>query len=59
MENKIKTGGVDWHGFRKTLESGEFHNVYQMVDGWGDIDAVKLVVMILCEALERLGEAEK
>ncbi len=59
MEPEIKSNSIDWHLFRKNIENQEFHDVYQMVDTWGDIDAVKLVIMILCEAMERIKEIEK
>jgi len=59
METEIKTGSVDWRIFRKHIKSQEFHSVTETVDTWQDINAIKLVVMMLCEALERLKEAEK
>ena len=59
METEIKTGSIDWQQFRQNLGNQQFKDVYEMVDIWEDIDSIKLVVMILCEALMRLKEAEK
>jgi hypothetical protein len=59
MESEIKSGSVDWHLFRKNIRNQEFYKVTETVDGWQDIDAIKLVVFLLCEALERIKEAEK
>jgi len=59
MENEIKTPSIDWHLFRRNIENEKFQDVYQMVDLWEDLDAVKLVVMILCETLKRMKEAER
>jgi len=59
METEIKSKSIDWHEFRKTLENEEFHYIFELVDTWQDIDAVKIVLMMLCETLERMKEQEK
>ena len=59
METEIKSNSIDWHLFRKLLENQEFHNVSETIDTWQDINAVKIVLMMLCEVLERMKEAEK
>ena len=59
METEIKTGSIDWHQFRSLIKSQQFQSVTNLVDEWSDIDAVKLVVMMLCEVLQRIKEEEK
>ena len=59
METEIKTGSVDWFLIRTLLEAQDFRAVQNEADKWNDNDALKLLMLLMTEVLERLKESEK
>ena len=54
METEIKTGSVDWFSIRRLLEAQDFRGIQNEADKWNDNDALKLLMLLVMEVLERM-----